>query len=116
MLASAFSEIFAPYIEFSERLKVEALYHPHSEKQRREMERKQAEESLCLPQDIDYLTLPVSLSQEVREMLDKARPNTLGADTHLPGITPAANVHLLNYVHKDKHRNYGAGKDVSCFG
>ncbi|XP_051530435.1 protein MTO1 homolog, mitochondrial-like [Myxocyprinus asiaticus] len=115
VLATAFPEILSPYLEFSERLKVEALYRPHCEKQKREMERMQAEESLCLPQDIDYLTLPVSLSQEVREILDRARPNTLGAATRLPGITPAAIVHLLNYVHRDKHRNHGAGKDVSCF-
>ncbi|XP_051969231.1 protein MTO1 homolog, mitochondrial [Xyrauchen texanus] len=107
MLAAAFPEILSPYLEFSERLKVEALYRPHCEKQKREMERMQAEESLCLPQDIDYLTLPVSLSQEVREILDSARPNTLGAATRLPGITPAAIVHLLNYVHRDKHRNHG---------
>lgn len=54
-----------------------AVYHPHCEKQRREIERMQAEESLYLPQDIDYLTLPVSLSKEVREILDSARPNTV---------------------------------------
>lgn len=54
-----------------------AMYRPHCEKQRREMERMQAEESLYLPQDIDYLTLPVSLSQEVREILDSMRPSTV---------------------------------------
>lgn len=54
-----------------------AMYRPHCEKQRREMERMQAEESLYLPQDIDYLTLPVSLSQEVREILDSVRPSTV---------------------------------------
>ncbi|RXN06483.1 MTO1 mitochondrial [Labeo rohita] len=83
------------------------LYRPHCDKQRREMERMQVEESLSLPQDIDYLTLPVSLSQEVREILDAMRPSTLGAATRLPGITPAAIVHLFNYVHRNKHRTNG---------
>ncbi|XP_065098739.1 protein MTO1 homolog, mitochondrial [Paramisgurnus dabryanus] len=116
MLASAFPKLLSPYQEFSERIKVEALYRPHCEKQRREMERMQVEESLCLPEDIDYLTLPVSLSKEVREILDRARPNTLGAATRLQGITPAAIVHLLNYVQREKQRNQGTGKAVNCFG
>ncbi|XP_067285540.1 protein MTO1 homolog, mitochondrial [Pseudorasbora parva] len=103
MIASAFPELSGPYLEFSERLKVEAMYRPHCEKQRREIERMQAEESLYLPQDIDYLTLPVSLSQEVREILDSIRPSTLGAAARLPGITPAAIVHLFNYVHRNKY-------------
>lgn len=113
MLASAFPELSGPYLEFSERLKVEAMYRPHCEKQRREMERMQAEESLYLPQDIDYLTLPVSLSQEVREILDSVRPSTLGAAARLPGITPAAIIHLFNYVHRTKHRNHSKIVGVS---
>lgn len=106
MLASSFQELFGPHLEISERLKVEALYHPHCEKQRREMEKMQTEESLSLPHDIDYLALPISLSQEVREILDRVRPSTLGAAARLPGITPAAILHLFNYVHRNKHRNH----------
>lgn len=41
------------------------------------MERIREEESLMLPPDIDYLSLPVSLSDEVREVLDRARPDTV---------------------------------------
>uniref|UniRef100_A0A4W4HGK4 tRNA uridine 5-carboxymethylaminomethyl modification enzyme C-terminal subdomain domain-containing protein n=2 Tax=Electrophorus electricus TaxID=8005 RepID=A0A4W4HGK4_ELEEL len=100
LLASAFPDILSPYLEFSERLKIEAVYQPHCEKQRQEMERMRKEESLALPQDIDYFSLPVSLSDEVREILDRARPSTLGAATRLPGITPAAIIHLLRFVTK----------------
>lgn len=78
---------------------------------------------MSLPQDIDYLSVPASLSQEVREILDRVRPSTvslhirsilylkeisyflkcgfvfqLGAATRLEGITPAAIVSLFNYV------------------
>ncbi|XP_026803648.3 protein MTO1 homolog, mitochondrial [Pangasianodon hypophthalmus] len=104
MLASIFPEIFAPYLEFSQRIKIEAVYRPHCENQKREMERIQEEESLTLPPDIDYLSLPVSLSDEVREVLDRARPDTLGAATRLPGVTPAAIIHLLNYVSKTERK------------
>uniref|UniRef100_A0A8C7GIZ0 5-taurinomethyluridine-[tRNA] synthase subunit MTO1, mitochondrial n=1 Tax=Oncorhynchus kisutch TaxID=8019 RepID=A0A8C7GIZ0_ONCKI len=79
-------------------IEIYAVYRPHCEKQSREMERIRSEESLSLPSDMDYLSLPVSLSQEVREILDRVRPNTLGAATRLPGMTPAGIIHLLNYL------------------
>uniref|UniRef100_A0A8C7WJV7 tRNA uridine 5-carboxymethylaminomethyl modification enzyme C-terminal subdomain domain-containing protein n=1 Tax=Oncorhynchus mykiss TaxID=8022 RepID=A0A8C7WJV7_ONCMY len=77
MLASAFPECLSQYFEYSQRLKIEAVYRPHCEKQSREMERIRSEESLSLPSDMDYLSLPVSLSHEVREILDRVRPNTV---------------------------------------
>lgn len=98
MLASAFPECLSPYVEFSERLKIEAVYRPHCDIQKKEIERIQREENMSLPQDLDYFSLPVSLSHEVREILDRVRPSTLGAATRLQGITPAAIVHLLHYV------------------
>ncbi|KAJ8284292.1 hypothetical protein COCON_G00031420 [Conger conger] len=115
MLASAFPECLSMYLEFSQRLKSEATYLPHCEKQKQEMERIREEESLSLPLDVDYFSLPISLSQEVREVLDNVRPHTLGAATRLPGMTPAAIVHLLNYVRKTgqerhKERNVNVSK------
>ncbi|CAK6970973.1 protein MTO1 homolog%2C mitochondrial [Scomber scombrus] len=98
MLASVFPESLSHYMEFSQRLKIEAVYRPHCDRQKKEIERIQKEENMSLPQDIDYFSLPVSLSQEVREILDRVRPSTLGAATRLQGMTPAAIVHLLNYV------------------
>ncbi|XP_038591954.1 protein MTO1 homolog, mitochondrial [Micropterus salmoides] len=117
MLASAFPECLSPHMEFSQRLKIEAVYRPHCDLQRKEIERIQKEESMSLPQDIDYFSLPVSLSQEVREILDRVRPSTLGAATRLQGITPAAIVHLLNYVRhtgqkeRRTHRNRADQKE-----
>ncbi|XP_049615522.1 protein MTO1 homolog, mitochondrial isoform X1 [Syngnathus scovelli] len=98
MLASILPERLSPYTEFSQRLKIEAVYRPHCALQQKEIERIQKEESMSLPHDLDYLSLPASLSQEVREILDRVRPSTLGAATRLQGITPAAIVHLLNYI------------------
>lgn len=98
MLESVFPQQLSPYKEFSQRLKIEVVYRPHCDLQKREIARIQKEENMALPQDMDYFSLPVSLSQEVREILDRVRPSTLGAATRLQGITPAAIVHLLNYV------------------
>nr|XP_057918343.1 protein MTO1 homolog, mitochondrial isoform X2 [Doryrhamphus excisus] len=76
MLAAAFPECLSAYREFAQRLKIEAVYRPHCVLQQKEMERIQKEESMSLPQDLDYFALPVSLSQEVREILDRVRPST----------------------------------------
>jgi len=35
---------------------------------------------MFLPPDIDYLSLPVSLSNEVREILDRVRPATVSRE------------------------------------
>lgn len=118
MLASAFPECLSMYLEFSQRLKIEAIYLPHCERQKREMERMREEESLSLPLDVDYFSLPISLSQEVREVLDHARPHTLGAATRLPGMTPAAIVHLLNYVRKsgqERHEERSQCIEMTAF-
>uniref|UniRef100_A0A3P9ME90 Mitochondrial tRNA translation optimization 1 n=1 Tax=Oryzias latipes TaxID=8090 RepID=A0A3P9ME90_ORYLA len=97
-LASVFPERLSSYLEFSQRLKIEAVYKPHCDINKKEIERIQKEEKMFLPQDIDYFSLPASLSQEAREILDRVRPTTLGAATRLEGITPAAVVSLYNYV------------------
>ncbi|XP_074520161.1 5-taurinomethyluridine-[tRNA] synthase subunit MTO1, mitochondrial [Halichoeres trimaculatus] len=104
MLASVFPECLSPYMEFGQRLKIEAVYQPHCDLQKKEVERIQREESMTLPQDLDYFSPRVPLSQEVREILDRVRPSTLGAATRLQGITPAAIVHLLNYVRHSEQR------------
>lgn len=56
---------------------IPAVYRPHCHLQKKEIERIQKEENMTLPQDIDYFSLPVSLSQEVREILDRVRPSTV---------------------------------------
>ncbi len=62
---------------YSEQLAVEAMYGPHLERQRIEIETMRREERMPLPADIDYKAIP-SLSNEVREKLIRFRPATLG--------------------------------------
>jgi len=63
-----------------------AVYKPHCDLNKKEIERIQKEENMSLPQDIDYLSLPVSLSQEVREILDRVRPSTVSQHTHVSSM------------------------------
>lgn len=59
-----------------------AVYRPHCDLQKKEIKRIQREENMALPQDMDYFSLPASLSLEVREILDRVRPSTVSVHTH----------------------------------
>ncbi|XP_026530111.1 protein MTO1 homolog, mitochondrial isoform X2 [Notechis scutatus] len=92
----------------AERLKIEAVYGLHVANQKLEIEEVRQDEALHLPEDLDYLTIDVSLSQEVREILDAHRPPTIGAISRIPGVTPAAVCHLLKFV----KGNHGRGEQI----
>ncbi|XP_053457142.1 protein MTO1 homolog, mitochondrial [Nycticebus coucang] len=85
--------------ELADRLKIEAAYESALFFQLQEIKEVQRDEALQLPSDLDYLSVKdVSLSQEVREKLHLSRPQTIGAASRIPGVTPAAIVNLLRFV------------------
>ncbi|TFI59541.1 tRNA uridine-5-carboxymethylaminomethyl(34) synthesis enzyme MnmG [Sphingomonas parva] len=69
-------------------------YAPYIERQQAEIARMRADESVRLPVDLDYRTVP-GLSNEMVERLSVARPATLGAAGRIRGITPAALAAIL---------------------
>ena len=84
-----------------EQIEIEAHYAGYLERQEAEVVAFRRDESLRLPVDLDYATVG-SLSNEVVEVLDKARPVTLGAASRLPGVTPAAVMAVLRHVKKQR--------------
>ncbi|XP_032537330.1 protein MTO1 homolog, mitochondrial isoform X3 [Chiroxiphia lanceolata] len=93
----------AQWRQLAERLKIEAAYEWCVVNQQQEIEEVRRDEALQLPEDIDYFAIDASLSAEVREKLDSSRPQTIGAVSRIPGITPAAIVNLLRFV-KTNHQ------------
>ncbi|XP_074437465.1 5-taurinomethyluridine-[tRNA] synthase subunit MTO1, mitochondrial [Larus michahellis] len=93
----------AQWRELAERLKIEAAYEWCVVNQQQEIEEVRRDEALQLPEDLDYFAIDASLSAEVREKLDSNRPQTIGAVSRIPGITPAAIVNLLRFV-KSNHQ------------
>ncbi|XP_030091706.2 protein MTO1 homolog, mitochondrial isoform X1 [Serinus canaria] len=108
----------AQWRELAERLKIEAAYEWCVVSQQQEMEEVRRDEALQLPDDLDFFAIDASLSAEVREKLDANRPQTIGAVSRIPGITPAAIVNLLRFV-KTNHRKTEKLKTVppsgECF-
>ncbi|EHH53185.1 hypothetical protein EGM_13770, partial [Macaca fascicularis] len=107
-LAKAVPEPLKKYTkcrELAERLKIEATYESVLFHQLQEIKGVQQDEALQLPKDIDYLTIrDVSLSHEVREKLHFSRPQTIGAASRIPGVTPAAIINLLRFVKTTQQR------------
>jgi tRNA uridine 5-carboxymethylaminomethyl modification enzyme len=64
------------------------------EQQKKSIEKLKAAESFAIPEWIDYRAIS-GLSREMREILERVRPITIGQASRLPGVTPAA----LSLVH-----------------
>ena len=92
------------------QLEIEGRYAGYLERQAADVRAYRKEEALALPADLDYAVLG-GLSNEVREVLDAARPATLGAAARLSGVTPAALVALLRHV--KRRVPPGPGRDAA---
>ncbi|MGD8808534.1 MAG: tRNA uridine-5-carboxymethylaminomethyl(34) synthesis enzyme MnmG [Gammaproteobacteria bacterium] len=83
----------------AEQIEIDALYASYIERQEADIRAYRRDEALRLPADMDYGAVG-SLSAEVREKLETARPATLGAAARISGVTPAALVALLRHVQR----------------
>lgn len=80
-----------------DHLTTEARYAGYLERQEADIRAYRRDESLILPDTLDPDSIG-SLSSEIRALLRRERPRTLGQASRLPGMTPAATVALLRYV------------------
>jgi tRNA uridine 5-carboxymethylaminomethyl modification enzyme len=83
----------------AEQLEFDALYSGYLDRQQADIIAFKKDESLRLPDDVDYGTIP-GLSNEVRAKLTDARPSTLGQAGRIEGVTPAALALLLAWMKK----------------
>jgi tRNA uridine 5-carboxymethylaminomethyl modification enzyme len=81
------------------QIEVEAKYAGYIDRQDREIAKHVKQESLRLPEDIDYAVVD-GLSNEARQKLLQARPVTLGQASRLEGMTPSAVSLLLIHLKK----------------
>jgi tRNA uridine 5-carboxymethylaminomethyl modification enzyme len=93
-------ELLEPVVE---QIEIAAKYSGYIERQKGEVERAASYEHLKLPADLDYMQV-AALSIEVRQKLNKHRPETLGLASRISGVTPAAISLLLVHLKKTKFR------------
>jgi tRNA uridine 5-carboxymethylaminomethyl modification enzyme len=82
-----------------EQVEIQLKYSGYIDRQAREVERHDYYENLKLPENLNYLEI-AALSIEVRQKLDKQRPETLGQASRISGVTPAAISLLLVHLKK----------------
>ena len=85
------------------QLEVEARYAGYIDRQEREIARQAKQETLRLPDDIDYTSVD-GLSNDARQRLESTRPVTVGQASRLEGMTPAAVSLLLVHLKKRQLR------------
>ncbi|MBM38564.1 MAG: tRNA uridine-5-carboxymethylaminomethyl(34) synthesis enzyme MnmG [Woeseia sp.] len=85
--------------QISQQLDVEAKYSGYIDRQEREIAMQLKQESLKLPEDLDYKKIQ-GLSNESRQRLIEARPVTLGQASRLEGMTSSAVSLILIHLKK----------------
>jgi tRNA uridine 5-carboxymethylaminomethyl modification enzyme len=85
-----------------EQVEIQVKYAGYIARQQDEVQRHSAQEEARIPEDIDYAKVR-GLSTEVRQKLEKIRPQTLGQAGRISGLTPAA-ISLL-WIHLKRLRS-----------
>jgi len=80
--------------EILKQIAIDASYAHYIERQREDVAKLQRDEAWKIPDDFDYRQLD-SLSNEIREKLERVRPATLGHAGRIEGMTPAASMLIL---------------------
>ena len=78
----------------AEQIEIDAVYHGYIERQQADIIAFQRDEGVRIPEAFDYAAVG-GLSNEVREKLEAARPDTLGQAARIEGVTPGALTALL---------------------
>lgn len=83
----------------AEQIEISAKYSGYVDRQQDEIDRLRVYENTLIPENFDF-SLVDGLSNEVKQKLTQARPQTLARAQGISGITPAAISQLLMYLKK----------------
>jgi tRNA uridine 5-carboxymethylaminomethyl modification enzyme len=87
----------------AEQVEIQARYAGYLGRQQEDIERRRRHEDTPIAEDFDYEPVR-GLSAEVREKLQRVRPDTVGQASRIPGMTPAAISLLLVYLKKTRRQ------------
>ena len=86
-------------MQVGEQLEIAAKYSGYIDRQKEDINKLRDNEETALPEGFDFSRVN-GLSNEVKEKLQRANPETLGRAARVPGVTPAAISLLLIYLKK----------------
>ncbi|MCZ2407585.1 MAG: tRNA uridine-5-carboxymethylaminomethyl(34) synthesis enzyme MnmG [Burkholderiales bacterium] len=93
-----------------EQVEIAAKYAGYIDRQKDEVQRAAHLEKLRLPEELDYMQV-TALSIEVRQTLQKHRPETLGQASRISGVTPAAISLLMVHLKKGGFKGFARSDD-----
>ena len=96
-----------------EQVEIGAKYSGYIDRQKDEVERAAHYEKLRLPLDFDYMQV-AALSFEVRQTLQKHRPETLGQASRISGVTPAAISLLMVHLKKGGFKGFMTAEEATA--
>ena len=86
-----------------DEIEASVKYAGYIERQRTDIERLQKNENTKIPSAVDYENV-IGLSNEVKQKLSEAQPQSLARASRLPGVTPAAISLLMVHLKKERKR------------
>ena len=98
-LAQVWPELRIVDGDIAEQIAIEGRYAAYLVRQMADIDAFRRDEDLLLPPDLNFDGIG-GLSNEVKEKLTQARPETLGAAVRISGVTPAAITILLRHVRR----------------
>lgn len=110
--ALADSDVAMPPLDaqVTDQLEIQLKYQGYIDRQEEDIKKLKRQESTVLPTDLDYSRMD-GLSNELKQKLQAARPETIARAARIPGMTPAAVSLLLIHLKK-----YQAIKDKAAAG
>lgn len=85
--------------QIDEQVEIHIKYKGYIDRQEDDVQKLKRQDATRLPEDFDYSQMQ-GLSNELKQKLQKARPETIARATRIPGMTPAAISLLLIYLKK----------------
>ncbi|MBR9898765.1 MAG: tRNA uridine-5-carboxymethylaminomethyl(34) synthesis enzyme MnmG [Rhodospirillales bacterium] len=92
-----------------EQVSIDAQYKGYLDRQAADIAAFRRDEELRLPRGLDFDKVG-GLSAEIRLKLKEIQPETIGAASRIPGVTPAAVTALLGHIKSHKHQTATAAR------
>jgi tRNA uridine 5-carboxymethylaminomethyl modification enzyme len=97
MITAVWPELAELSAEIVEQIEIDALYSGYLERQQADILAFRRDEAVRIPTGFDFAAVG-GLSNEAREKLERARPETLGQASRIEGVTPGALTAVLAHL------------------
>jgi tRNA uridine 5-carboxymethylaminomethyl modification enzyme len=110
-LVNVWPELGAITPAIRDQVAIDAQYKGYLDRQAADIAAFRRDEELRLPRNLDYDRVG-GLSSEIRLKLKEIMPETIGAASRIPGVTPAAVTALLGHIKSHKHQGQAKAKSA----